>query len=366
MQLQGGYVLKLFPALLFAGAIAAAQTHQHGPPETARIDLAKLPPPYRIEGIGQAHIPITTASPKAQEWFDQGLALLHCFWDYEAERAFEESVRLDPECAMCHWGLFQALDFSGEHDQAKAELARAKELSAQGFRPGATLYSGQHRAAGQARRGSHAGVHQGNGSARRPLSRRSAGQANSREKLDSMAMTVRAIRAPAPSMAKRFCGICCTIIPTTPPSIITGFTPWKEAAIQSGRWKAPKSLVSWRPLPATWSTCPATSSIASAITSGRGRSSSKLQRVDHDYMDEAARQHPRPLELRSQPELLDRRLRRGRPVSGSAPARLHAARDGGRSGSDHRTRGSTFCRSAVRPRALRFDSGLGMRPSNSP
>ena len=30
---------------------------------------------------------------------------------------------------MCHWGLFQALDFSGGLDQAKAELARAKELA---------------------------------------------------------------------------------------------------------------------------------------------------------------------------------------------------------------------------------------------
>ena len=87
---------------------AAAQTHQHGPPENKGIDLAKLPAPQRIEGIGQAHIPITTKSPQAQEWFDQGLALQHCFWHYEAERSFEESVRLDPDCAMCHWGLSQA------------------------------------------------------------------------------------------------------------------------------------------------------------------------------------------------------------------------------------------------------------------
>ena len=37
---------------------------------------------------------ITTASPQAQLWFDQGLAALHCFWDYEALRAFEQAVRL--------------------------------------------------------------------------------------------------------------------------------------------------------------------------------------------------------------------------------------------------------------------------------
>ena len=121
--------LRLTIALLLSGLIAAAQTHQHGPSEAEHIDPAKLPPPQRIDGIGQAHIPITTKSPQAQQWFDQGLALIHCFWDYEALRAFEESIRLDPDCAMCHWGMFQALDFTGEHDLAKAELARAKDLA---------------------------------------------------------------------------------------------------------------------------------------------------------------------------------------------------------------------------------------------
>jgi tetratricopeptide (TPR) repeat protein len=121
--------LKLFGVLLLGGMFAAAQTHQHGPPENKGIDLAKLPAPQRIEGIGQAHIPITTKSPQAQEWFDQGLALLHCFWHYESERSFEESVRLDPDCAMCHWGLSQAADGNGDRDAAKAELARAKELA---------------------------------------------------------------------------------------------------------------------------------------------------------------------------------------------------------------------------------------------
>ncbi len=122
--------MKLLALLFLSGLLALAQTHQHmPPPEGQTVDLAKLPPPIHIDGIGQAHIPIMTKSPEAQQWFDQGLALLHCFWDYEAERAFEQAVRLDPDCAMCHWGLFQALDFLGVHEQAKAELARANELA---------------------------------------------------------------------------------------------------------------------------------------------------------------------------------------------------------------------------------------------
>jgi tetratricopeptide (TPR) repeat protein len=116
-------------AFLLAAACALAQSHHHDPSESA-VDLAKLPAPQHMKGIGNAHITITTTSSEAQQWFDQGLALLHCFLDYEALRAFEQAARLDPNCAMCHWGLYRALDFRGaDSDQAKKELAKAKDLS---------------------------------------------------------------------------------------------------------------------------------------------------------------------------------------------------------------------------------------------
>ena len=121
--------MKYFVVLL-ACTCALAQTHHHGPPpDESSVDLAKLPAPQHMKGIGTAHVAITTKSTEAQQWFDQGLALLHCFWDYEALRAFEQAARLDPDCAMCHWGLSQALDFrGGDSEQAKKELARAKDL----------------------------------------------------------------------------------------------------------------------------------------------------------------------------------------------------------------------------------------------
>src|SRR5579885_2741562 len=100
-------VIFLFSAFAFA-------QHQHSVDSSdARLDLAKLQAPKHIDGLGHAHIAITTKSPEAQQWFDQGLAALHCFWDYEALRAFEQAVRLDPDCAMCHWGLARALDSRG-------------------------------------------------------------------------------------------------------------------------------------------------------------------------------------------------------------------------------------------------------------
>jgi hypothetical protein len=61
--------------------------------------------PWKMEGIGQTHFPITTKVPEVQEWFDQGNTLLHSFWFEEAERSFRWCLKLDPECAMAYWGL---------------------------------------------------------------------------------------------------------------------------------------------------------------------------------------------------------------------------------------------------------------------
>jgi tetratricopeptide (TPR) repeat protein len=82
-----------------------------------------------MEGIGNSHITIN-ASPEAQAWFDQGLNLLHDFWDYESQKAFEQSVRVDPPCAMCWWGLAQAegLHHSPAWEYAKTALAEAMRL----------------------------------------------------------------------------------------------------------------------------------------------------------------------------------------------------------------------------------------------
>ena len=123
--------MKIAVAILLLSAPLALAQHQHTTdPEDAKIDLAKLPPPQHMEGLGTAHIAITTKSPQAQQWFDQGLAALHCFWDYEAMRAFDQAARLDPDCAMCHWGLARALaSHGGEKDLQEQELNKAKELA---------------------------------------------------------------------------------------------------------------------------------------------------------------------------------------------------------------------------------------------
>ena len=83
----------------------------------------ELPVPVLMGGLGNSEMAITTTVPQAQVWFTQGLNLLHDFWDYEAARAFEESVRLDPRCAMCAWGVYEAESFRGEESDKWAKWA---------------------------------------------------------------------------------------------------------------------------------------------------------------------------------------------------------------------------------------------------
>lgn len=91
----------------------------------------KLPVPQRMTGIGNAHMQIT-ANPEAQMWFDQGLNLLHDFWDYESARAFEEAVRADPQCAVCYWGLYKAESFYHSTAQGYAGQALTKAVALRG------------------------------------------------------------------------------------------------------------------------------------------------------------------------------------------------------------------------------------------
>jgi len=87
----------------------SGKTVTQGPPGRSLLgrafDVGPRQKPWVIEGIGQSSFPITTANPEAQKWFDQGNTLLHSYWSYEAERAFRWTLKLDPECAMCYWGM---------------------------------------------------------------------------------------------------------------------------------------------------------------------------------------------------------------------------------------------------------------------
>jgi peroxiredoxin/tetratricopeptide (TPR) repeat protein len=119
--------LVLFPALLSAfQAEPATVLSKLGHSSHGEVfDSGPRQKPWKMSGLGQAHFPITTKNPEVQMWFDQGNALLHSFWDYEAERAFRWVLKLEPDNAMAYWGLARASMLRGLGGKGRpAEMIR--------------------------------------------------------------------------------------------------------------------------------------------------------------------------------------------------------------------------------------------------
>ncbi len=57
-----------------------------------------------FEGMDLLSYPVTTKSPEAQKYFNQGILFAYGFNHAEAARSFYQAIRLDSTCAMCYWG----------------------------------------------------------------------------------------------------------------------------------------------------------------------------------------------------------------------------------------------------------------------
>ena len=79
-----------------------------------------------FQGMGSYTRPITTTSPDAQRYFNQGLSFLHGFSHGAAIRSFQEAARLDPTCAMAHWAIALAI---GPHINFPVVPPSAAELA---------------------------------------------------------------------------------------------------------------------------------------------------------------------------------------------------------------------------------------------
>jgi tetratricopeptide (TPR) repeat protein len=62
-----------------------------------------------FQGLGKHRHPISTRNPQTQMFFSQGINLMFGFNHAEAIRSFREAARLDPDCAICWWGIAFAL-----------------------------------------------------------------------------------------------------------------------------------------------------------------------------------------------------------------------------------------------------------------
>jgi tetratricopeptide (TPR) repeat protein len=118
--------------VLALASVASAQDDPHAacaamgwvPREILERDVPLRP------GLGNAHQQVTTASPQAQAFYDQGLNYLHGYVWIEAARSFRQALRHDPGLAMAWLGLSRV--YSGLDDPAHAReaLERAREASA--------------------------------------------------------------------------------------------------------------------------------------------------------------------------------------------------------------------------------------------
>ncbi|MGC3971293.1 MAG: redoxin domain-containing protein [Pirellulales bacterium] len=78
---------------------------------------------YLMAGMGNVDFPVGTKSAEAQKYFNQGVAQLHGFWYFEAERSFRQAAMLDPDCAMTYWGM--ALANTNNTKRAEKFIAEA-------------------------------------------------------------------------------------------------------------------------------------------------------------------------------------------------------------------------------------------------
>lgn len=117
------------PAATASGPERAGGTsHDHDKaPATGSMPL--------LDGLGDLHMAVTTNSPDAQRYFDQGLRLMYAFNHDEAARSFERAIQFDSTCALCHWGVAYALGPNinlpmdpGSEPRAVAAIGRAAQL----------------------------------------------------------------------------------------------------------------------------------------------------------------------------------------------------------------------------------------------
>ena len=98
-----------------------------------------------LTGVGNGWSPADTANARAQAWYVEGLNLYHAFNHNEARAAFAKAAELDPNCALCEWGvalgLGPTLNYGVTEDETALALSHAEHAKA-------LLKPGDARAAG--------------------------------------------------------------------------------------------------------------------------------------------------------------------------------------------------------------------------
>ena len=115
-----GICVALIIALLLSACLSGDV-----PRSESETEAAAPSPPRLSDQLGAIPHPITTDSPRAQLYFDQGLTLIFGFNHEAAIDAFSEALRLDPSCGACHWGIGLALGPNINRPMGPEAAARA-------------------------------------------------------------------------------------------------------------------------------------------------------------------------------------------------------------------------------------------------
>lgn len=78
-----------------------------------------------LEGLGYIDFKVTTQNAEAAKYFIQGYQFANSFNHLEAARSFKHATKLDPECAMCYWGIAYVLgpNYNAPMDTAVVAVA---------------------------------------------------------------------------------------------------------------------------------------------------------------------------------------------------------------------------------------------------
>src|SRR4029453_18602436 len=116
------YLLSVVPILLLSTVAHAQEDHQHHHDANERIGNVNCR---------------TSCSPRVQAQFNRAVAWLHSFEYGESERQFNDVAKLDPNCAMAHWGAAMSVYHQlwapptpEELQKAAQSVQKAKQIGA--------------------------------------------------------------------------------------------------------------------------------------------------------------------------------------------------------------------------------------------
>ena len=82
-------------------------------------------PEQLLKTIGGFHREVSTSSPRAKAYVEQGIVLYYSYHYGPARRSFQEAIKADPDCAMAHWGV--AATYGPDINRPEVSTDSAKE-----------------------------------------------------------------------------------------------------------------------------------------------------------------------------------------------------------------------------------------------